>query len=126
MPERYSRVVLLVDDDPADEKLFGRELHKHGFPVVLTGSPEDAMAVIVAGKVGCLVADQIMSVKGEELAQLAAGVRQDMGIIMLSGAPYPREPIPASTVFVSKDDLPKLIQTVTDFMERWRTENMPR
>jgi CheY-like chemotaxis protein len=87
---RYSKIVLLVDDDPADQKLFSRELEKHGFRVIITASPENAMAAIVGGGIGCLVTDQIMPVKGGELATLAAGVRGDLSIVVFSVAPARR------------------------------------
>ena len=123
MPPHYSRLVLIVDDDPSDRKLFSRELERHGLQVAATGSAEEAMAAIVDGKIGCLIADQVMTVRGQELAEIAAGVSRDLGVIVFSGAPHPRDPIPAGALFVSKDDLPKLIQLVTECMERWRTQN---
>ena len=90
--------------------------------IVVTGSPDDAMAAIVSGNVGCMITDQIMAVKGQELAQIAAGIRKDISIVVFSGAPSPREPIPADAIFVAKDDVPKLIQTVTNCMDRWRVQ----
>jgi DNA-binding NtrC family response regulator len=123
MPQHYSRLVLIVDDDPSDRKLFSRELEQQGLQVVATGSAEEAMAAIVGGKIGCLIADQVMAVRGQELAQIAAGVSRDLCVIVFSGAPHPREPIPPGALFVSKDDLPKLVQLVTQCMERWRTQN---
>lgn len=78
---RYSKSVLLVDDNPADRTLFGRDLSRLGFDVILTGSADEAMAAIVAGNIGCLVTDQVMTVPGQELASLASGVRADLGIL---------------------------------------------
>ncbi len=124
MSPRYSKCVLIVDDDPSDRKLFTRELEKQGFQVTATGSAEEAMTAIVGGKVGCLIADQIMAVKGQELAELATGVRRDLSVILISGASHP-EPDTSGASFVQKDDLAKLVELVTDSMERWRTEKSP-
>jgi FixJ family two-component response regulator len=115
--------VLLVDDDPADRALFGRDLSRLGFDVIQTGSADEAMAAIVSGRVGCLVTDQLMSVSGHELANLAAGVRADLGVIFLSGASAPREPIPEGTVFIQKDDRAALRNAVSDCMKAWRIDS---
>jgi DNA-binding NtrC family response regulator len=118
--QRYSKIVLLVDDDPADQKLFSRELERHGFRVIITGVPENAMAAIVGGGIGCLVTDQVMPIAGGgELAKLAAGVRGDLCIIIFSGAAEPKEPIPAGTFYVSKDEPGALVELVTKCMQRW-------
>ena len=120
---RYSKSVLLVDDNPADRALFARDLSRLGFDVLQTGSADEAMAAIVGGKVGCLVTDQVMSVPGQELASLAAGVRADLRVIFLSGAAHPREPIPAGAVFVQKDDRPKLRGAVVECMKPWLVDS---
>lgn len=119
---RYSKSVLLVDDNPADRTLFGRDLSRLGFDVIQTGSADEAMAAIVGGRVGCLVTDQLMSVSGHELANLASGVRADLGVILLSGASAPRQPIPAGTVFIQKDDRAGLRNAVVDCMKAWRID----
>ncbi len=119
---RYSKSVLLVDDNPADRALFGRDLRRLGFDVIQTGSADEAMAAIVGGHIGCLVTDQLMSVSGQELASLATGVRADLGIVFLSGASEPREPIPAGMVFVQKDNRPRLREAVIECMKAWRVD----
>ena len=116
---RYSKSVLLVDDDPADRLLFSRDLQRLGFDVIQTGSANEAMAAIVGGKIGCLITDQIMSVPGQELASLASGVRGDLGIIFLSGAPHAREPIPPGATFVQKENRSALCDAVKRCMEPW-------
>lgn len=123
---RYSKSVLLVDDDPADRALFGRDLSRHGFDVIQTGSADEAMAAIVGGNIGCLVTDQVMSVPGQELASLASGVRTDLGVVFLSGAFQPREPIPAGAVFIQKDDRAGLRNAVIECMKAWRIDNPRR
>ncbi len=122
---RYSKSVLLVDDNPADRALFGRDLSRLGFDVILTGSADEAMAAIVGGNIGCLVTDQVMSVPGQELANLASGVRSDLCVVFLSGASGPREPIPAGTVFITKDDRAGLRNAVIQCMEPWRLDHPP-
>ncbi|HWH60943.1 MAG TPA: response regulator [Terriglobales bacterium] len=122
---RYSKSVLLVDDNPADRALFGRDLSRLGFEVIQTGSVDEAMAAIVGGRVGCLVTDQLMSVSGHELASLATGVRADLGIIFLSGASAPRLPIPEGTVFIQKDDRAGLRNAVLHCMKGWRIDASP-
>jgi len=89
---RYSRSVLLVDDSPADRALFTRELQRAGFDVLATGSAEDAMSVIVAGGVGCLVTDEVMAVTGQELAAIAAGVLCSFLGQLSAGHPFLRAP----------------------------------
>lgn len=120
---RYSQSVLLVDDDPADRALFGRDLTRLGFHVIQTGSVEEAMAAVVGGTIGCLVTDQMMTVPGQELASLAAGVRADLGVVFLSGAFAPREPIPPGAVFVQKHDRTGLRSAVIACMKPWLIES---
>ena len=120
MPHLYSKLVLLVDDERTDRVLFSRKLQNHGFEVVATDSAEAAMAAIVEGRVGCLITDQVMTVKGDELANLALGVRRDMCIIVFSGMPHPIKPLPDGALFVKKDEGDALVKVVTDCMERWR------
>jgi FixJ family two-component response regulator len=120
---RYSKSVLLVDDDPADRALFGRDLSRLGFDVIQTGSVDEAMAAIVGGNIGCLVTDQIMSVSGQELASLASGVRADLGVVFLSGAFDPREPVPAGAVFIRKGDRAGLRNAVMQCMKAWRLDD---
>jgi FixJ family two-component response regulator len=122
MAESYSRSVLIVDDDASDRKLFWRELYNHGFPVVVTGSPDDAIAAVVGGSVGCLVADHMTAADGEQLAHIAAGIRSDISIVVFSGASEPRTPIPPGAIFVSKNDPQKLIRAVNKCMQRWRVK----
>lgn len=117
---RYSKSVLLVDDNPADRALFSRDLSRLGFDVIQTGSADEAMAAIVGGKVGCLVTDQLMSVSGQELVNLASGVRADFGVVFLSGASEPREPIPPGTAFIRKEDRAGLRSAVLECMKPWR------
>src|SRR5579884_721527 len=88
----FSKLVLLVDDDPADLTLFSRELKKAGFEVFATSEPEKGMARLVAGDIGCIVTDQAMAVSGHELVQLVRGIRSDIGVIFLSGSEYPVSP----------------------------------
>jgi CheY-like chemotaxis protein len=123
MMARYSKSVLLVDDDPADRALFSRDLQRLGYDVVQTGSAEQAMAAIMRGNIGCMVTDQVMSVPGQELASIAAGVRRDLCIVFLSGAPGPREPLPAGAVFVQKDDRAALREAVDACMLQWRIDS---
>jgi FixJ family two-component response regulator len=117
---RYSKSVLLVDDDRADRILFTRHLQRLGFDVLATGSAEDAMAAIVGGNIGCLVTDQSMSVPGHELASLASGVRTDICIVFLSGASEPKEALPEGAVFVHKDNREGLRSAVLECMKPWR------
>ena len=118
----YSKSVLLVDDNGADRELFTRELKRLGFDVIPTGSPEEAMAAVVRGNIGCLVTDQVMAVPGQELASVASGIRKDLCIVLLSGASGPREPVPANALFIEKDDRAGLRAAVLKCMEPWRKD----
>ncbi len=116
---QYSKSVLLIDDDPDDRFLFSRELRKRGFEVLATASPQEAMAAIVAGRVGCLVADHILSVKRSEFSEVVQGVRNDIPMIVLSGATHPREPLSPGAVFVSKQNTADLVTAVRGCMKKW-------
>jgi FixJ family two-component response regulator len=122
---RYTKSVLLVDDDPADRTLFSRDLRRLGFEVIQTGSPEEAMAAIVGGRVGCLITDQVMAVPGKELAAIASGVRKDLCIVFLSGASSRRESLPAGAVFIEKEDRAGLRAAVLKCMMAWRESGSP-
>lgn len=116
----YTRHILIVDDDPADRDLFAHQIRKLGYKVIAVGSADEAMAAVVDGKVGCLITDQSMPVRGGELAKIAASVRGDMGVIIFSGHPEPIDPIPPGVTFISKDDRPALIESISRCMAKWR------
>ncbi len=115
-----AKFVLLVDDDPADRKLFSRYLEKLGLKVIATGDADKAMAQIVAGNVGCILTDQTMKPSGHELVQIVKSVRSDIEIIFLSGAEKPSQPLPPEIRFIRKSDTQALEDAVLACMERWR------
>jgi CheY-like chemotaxis protein len=115
-----TKFVLLVDDNPADRKLFARYLEKQGVKVMATGDADQAMAQIVAGDVGCIVTDQTMKPSGHELVQIVKTVRSDIGIIFLSGAEEPSQSLPPEIRFIRKSDKQALADAVLHCMERWR------
>jgi len=116
---KYSKAVLLIDDNADDLFLFSRELKKLGFKVVATSSAEQAMSAIVAGSIGCIVTDQVMPVPGSELVNLIYSVRGDIAAIFLSGA-APQEPLPSGAAFVDKRDMEKLRTAVQGCMACWQ------
>lgn len=119
---RFDKKVLLVDDDHADRVLFARYIRLMGFDVITTASPQEAMAEIVSGNVGCLVTDQSMPVSGEELAAIARMARSDIGLIFLSGSVKPDQPLPPGSLFVQKDELGELEVALNKFMVQWRRD----
>lgn len=116
----YTRTVLLVDDSEADRKLFGRLLERAGFRVIATGNPDEALAKIVAGEIGCIVTDQAMKITGTELVTVARGVRSDVGVVFLSGNPDFQSP--AGTMFVDKNKPEDLPAVVARCMSKWFRE----
>lgn len=118
MREKYSKSVLLVDDDPVDRKLISRALFRRGFDVVLTGEADVAMAAIVSGHIGCVLTDQVMPISGLELARSAQQVRSDINIVFISGGD-PKKDLPEDAVFVSKGDREQIIKAVQKCMEKW-------
>lgn len=113
--------MLLIDDDPADRRLFARVLRKAGFELLETGSVEAAMSAIVRGGVGCVVTDQVMPISGLELARSAQQARSDIGLVFISGA-GPKPGLPESAIFVSKDDRDEVVRAVERCMARWRVD----
>lgn len=115
---RYAKQVLLIDDDPADLLLFRRLLERGGFKVIATSKPEDALAAVVEGEVGCVITDQLMPVSGYELESIIHGVRSDIGLIFFSGAEAPQHPLPPGSSFVTKNDTQGLLDLVARCMSR--------
>jgi FixJ family two-component response regulator len=111
---------LLIDDDPADRKLFSRLLRRDGFDVIETFSADAAMATIVGGNIGCVVTDQVKPVSGPELARSVSGARADIGVVFISGG-APKPDLPQDAIFISKDDREGLRRAVEDCMSRWAT-----
>jgi CheY-like chemotaxis protein len=107
-----AKFVLLVDDDPADRKLFARYLEKLGLKVVAAGDADKAVAQIVEGNVGCIITDQSMKPSGHELLQIVKSVRSDIQIIFLSGADEPSQPLPPEIRFIRKSDTQELGEAV--------------
>jgi len=119
LSEKYSKSVLLVDDDPADRKLIARILRKGGFNVLEVGTVDAAMANIVSGRIGCVVTDQIMPISGLELAKSAQQVHGDMSIVFISGG-EPRADLPKDATFVSKGDFDGLLGAVQECMGKFK------
>ena len=121
LSQRYSKSVLLVDDDPTDLVIFKRLLEKANFSVIATSDADAAMSLIVAGQVGCLVTDQAMPVTGHELTGHLRAVRSDVSVIFLSGADSPRQALPPGAIFVRKEDPQELVKCVTNCMLKHQT-----
>jgi CheY-like chemotaxis protein len=120
MPSKYSKSVLLIDDDPADRQLFSRLLRRGGFDVTEALSADAAMATIVSGNIGCVVTDQVMPVSGSELARSVQDARGDISIVFISGGA--RKPdLPMDATFVSKEDMQGICRAVEECMARWVT-----
>lgn len=85
-----------------------------------TAQADAVMSNIVAGNIGCLITDQLMPVSGHELVSLVRGVRSDIGVIFLSGADAPRQPVPPGTIFISKNDKQALLEAVTRCMSQFK------
>jgi len=117
---QYTRLALLVDDDPADQALFARELKMLGIEVFVTSVPEQAMARIVNGDIGCVITDQAMKVTGHELMEAIRSVRADVSLILLSGAEYPKDALPPGVPFVNKNDREAFRLAVQQCMARWK------
>ena len=117
---RYSKSVLLVDDSHSDLLLFKRLLEKAHFRVIATSNADAALSSIVSGDIGCLVTDQVMQISSQELLSLVRSVRSDVGVIFISGADAPREPLPPGIVFIRKHDKKKLIEMVASCMSKYR------
>jgi CheY-like chemotaxis protein len=101
MPVRsFTKFVLLVDDDPADRKVFARFLERLGLRVIATGDADTAMQQIVAGNVSCIITDQCMQLSGHELVKIVKSIRPDIELIFLSGADEPSEPLPPEIRFI--------------------------
>jgi DNA-binding NtrC family response regulator len=116
----FTKPILLVDDDPQDRLLFTRFFNKLGLKVIATADPEVAVAQIVAGDVGCIITDQAMQVSGHELLQIVQQVRSDIGVIFLSGAERPYQPLPPGVMFFSKTDKDGLAKQVLKCMAPWQ------
>ena len=116
----FTKPILLIDDDPQDRRLFTHFFAKLGLKVIATGDPEVAMAQIVSGDVGCVITDQAMQISGHELLANVRQVRSDIGVIFISGADRPSQPLPSGVMFFKKNDRAGLAEHVLKCMARWR------
>jgi signal transduction histidine kinase/CheY-like chemotaxis protein len=85
---RGSEVVLLVEDDVAVRKLVHKVLSKHGYTVLHTDSPREAIAVSERydGQIDLLLTDVVMpEMSGRELSDLLSARRPTMQTLYMSG-----------------------------------------
>ena len=86
--EHGTETVLLVEDEDMVRELALRALEMHGYRVMETGRPEDALAMLrdFEGTIHIMVTDVVMPVmSGGALAQHAATLRPHMRVLFMSG-----------------------------------------
>ncbi|GMV43005.1 MAG: hypothetical protein AMXMBFR64_47210 [Myxococcales bacterium] len=86
--ERGTETVLLVEDEDMVRELAWRALEMHGYRVMETGRPEEALAILrdFEGTIDIMVTDVVMPVmSGGALAQHASMLRPTMRVLFMSG-----------------------------------------
>jgi CheY-like chemotaxis protein len=122
-------VVLCVDDDL--DGLIGREelLKLHGYRVLISTSPEQAVRLLKAQPVDGVILDyQMPEMSGDAVAHRMKQVRPGVPIMMLSAQErLPAEALEEVDAFVSKAQAPlefvaavhELVATDPPFFARW-------
>ena len=86
---RFSRIVLLVEDDAGVRDVSARALRAGGFQVLAAAGAGEAMELAARspGPIDVLVTDVVMpgSVSGVELARRAAMLRPGLPVLLISG-----------------------------------------
>lgn len=96
MPAPKPRL-LCVDDDAQCLSVRRILLEAHGFTVVTTTSPRQALRLYRLKRFDAAVIDfQMPDMDGGALAQEMKSARADVPVIILSGLPYPPEGVPQS------------------------------
>jgi two-component system, cell cycle sensor histidine kinase and response regulator CckA len=83
-----SKVVLVVEDEPALVSIYERALHQKGYEVLTAGSGEDALEIAgePSRRIDLLLSDIVMpGMSGRELVWRIREQRPDIAIILASG-----------------------------------------
>ncbi len=115
--------VLMVEDDAMVRRVAGRILAAHGYRVLDTGDPHEALSLFEKNEVALLVTDLVMPrMTGKELADRLLKVRPGLRVLYTSG--YAENTIvhhgivDAGVNFLSKpylpDDLARAVRTALD------------
>ena len=79
--------VLLVDDNGATRRAFGRALHRAGHIVIEVSNAEEAMAAVVAGRFDVVVSDVRMpDMGGIELLEAIHAHDADLPVVLCRGS----------------------------------------
>jgi FixJ family two-component response regulator len=81
-----SRVVHIVDDDPAIVRAIARLLRSHGYEAIAYASASEFLAAVLPPRVACLVLDlQMPDLDGLEMQQALAARKHTLPIVFISG-----------------------------------------
>jgi two-component system response regulator HupR/HoxA len=77
--------ILVVDDEPANLRMFTRLLRQH-YKVVCAGNGDDALKILRSEKISLLIADQNMpGMTGVKLLRESMAINKDMVRMMVTG-----------------------------------------
>ncbi|HWM10132.1 MAG TPA: response regulator [Solirubrobacteraceae bacterium] len=85
---RGTETILVVEDEEGVRVLIGQLLREHGYTVIATGSPEEALTLSEHhdGPIDLLVTDMVMPrLSGREIADRLRPERPDMAVLYVSG-----------------------------------------
>lgn len=115
---KSSRVVLLVDDQPAIRTLFALALRREGYTVVEADNGADALDLAARlDQLDLVITDIVMPVmKGPEFARKLRETHPDMKFVFASGGPHGDDLGPNATVlakpFVRQDLVNKVAELI--------------
>ena len=83
-----TETLLVVEDEDNVRRLVSEVLEQHGYTVLATGHPQEAIAICAghSGAIDLLLTDLVLPrMRGGELAQRAGWIRPDMRVLFMSG-----------------------------------------
>lgn len=99
----------MVDDERSIREVIRRLLSGHGYEVLVTGTPEEALRVFASrpATIDLLLTDVVMpGTSGRDLAERLRQLKRDLPIVYMSGYPAgiiePGEALPPGTSFLAK------------------------